>query len=165
MPRIKLVIFDADDVLFSSESDCYLGQVTPPIRRVDEDTVEDSAGCRIRLDEEARNVLLELKRRGIHASLDSINRRREAEEILRLLELDEMFEHSRINFSDKGDNILEILRDFNEKDNMRISPDEVMFIDDVEQFCLDAKRALKGKGLVLQMGREISHLSELLEML
>jgi magnesium-dependent phosphatase-1 len=132
---------------------------------VDEDTVEDSAGCRIRLDEEARNVLLELKRRGIHASLDSTNRRREAEEILRMLELDEMFEHSRINFSDKGDNILEILKDFNEKDNMRVSPDEVMFIDDVEQFCLDAMRALKGKGIVLQMGRDISHLSELLEML
>jgi magnesium-dependent phosphatase-1 len=165
MPRIKLVIFDADDVLFSSESDCYLGQIILPIRRVDEDTVEDSAGCRIRLDEEARNVLLELKRRGIHASLDSTNRRREAEEILRMLELDEMFEHSRINFSDKGDNILEILKDFNEKDNMRISPDEVMFIDDVEQFCLDAMRALKGKGIVLQMGRDISHLSELLEML
>jgi magnesium-dependent phosphatase-1 len=165
MPRIKLVIFDADDVLFSSESDCYLGQIILPIRRVDEDTVEDSAGCRIRLDEEARNVLLELKRRGIHASLDSTNRRREAEEILRMLELDEMFEHSRINFSDKGDNILEILKDFNEKDNMRVSPDEVMFIDDVEQFCLDAMRALKGKGIVLQMGRDISHLSELLEML
>jgi predicted phosphatase len=82
-----------------------------------------------------------------------------------MLELDEMFEHSRINFSDKGDNILEILKDFNEKDNMRISPDEVMFIDDVEQFCLDAMRALKGKGIVLQMGRDISHLSELLEML
>jgi magnesium-dependent phosphatase-1 len=115
----------------------------------------------VRLDEEARKVLHELKGKGIHVSLDSINRPREAEQILRVLELEEFFEHSKINFSDKGHNILEILKDFWEKDNIRISPDEVMFIDDVEQFCLDAKKALKGKGLVLQMGRDIKYLSEL----
>jgi magnesium-dependent phosphatase-1 len=165
MPGIKLVIFDADDVLFSSNSDCYLGQVSLPIRRVDEDTIEDSLGRKIKLDPEARTVLHELKRRGIHVSLDSINRPLEAEEVLHFLKLNEVFEHPKINFSDKGKNILEILKDFREKDSVEISPDEVMFVDDVEQFCLDAKRVLKGKGTILQMGKDVSHLSELLEML
>lgn len=165
MPRIKLVVFDADDVLFSSNSDCYLGQISLPARRVDEDTAEDSVGCIIKLDPEARKVLHELRGRGIHVSLDSINRSREAEEILHVLKLDEIFEHSRINFSDKGHNILEILKDFREKDHVEISPDEVMFVDDVEQFCLDAKRVLEGKGVILQMGRDIKRLSELLTML
>ena len=165
MARIKLVIFDADDVLFSGDSDCYLGQASLPIRRIDKDTVEDSAGCKIRLDHEARKVLHRLKEKGIHVSLDSINKRREAEEVLHVLELDEILEHSRINFSDKGHNILEVLNDFKEKNNLEISPNEVMFIDDVEQFCLDAKRVLKGRGIVLQMGRDIRSLPELLEML
>ena len=132
MRRIKLVIFDADDVLFSSNSDCYLGQATLPIRRVGIDTLEDSAGCKISLDPEARKVLHDLKERGTHVSIDITNRRRDAEEVLRALELEEIIEHPRINFSDKGYNILEILRDFREKDNLQISPDEVMFIDDVE---------------------------------
>jgi magnesium-dependent phosphatase-1 len=165
MPRIKLVVFDADDVLFSSVSDCYLGQVTLPITRVDEDSIRDSSGCKIRLDEEARTVLLELRKRGIHMSIDSVNRPREAEEILRVLEIDRFFEHSKINFDDKGHNIIQILSDFKAKSDLEISFDEVMFIDDVEQFCLDAKKALKGKGKVLQMGKDIHHLSELLELL
>jgi magnesium-dependent phosphatase-1 len=165
MPRIKLVIFDADDVLFSSNSDCYLGQVTLPITKVDEDTVEDSAGCKVTLDHEARKVLNELRARDIHVSLDSINRPREAEEVLQVLKLDQVLEHSKVNFSDKGKNILQILKDFKEEDNLEISSDEVMFVDDVEQFCLDAKRVLKGKGMILQMGKDISHLSEILEML
>jgi magnesium-dependent phosphatase-1 len=165
MQRIKLVIFDADGVLFRSNSDCYLGQASPPLRRVDEDIVEDSVGCRIKLDPQARKVLHELKRRGIHVSLDSTNRHREAEEVLHALKLDELLEHSKINFSDKGSNILEILRDFREKDGLQFSPGEVMFVDDVEQFCLDAKKVLKGRGIILQMGKDVSHLSELLEML
>jgi magnesium-dependent phosphatase-1 len=136
-----------------------------PARRVGIDTIEDSAGCKISLNPEARKVLHDLKEKRIHVSLDSINRRQEAEEVLRTLKLDEIIEHPRINFNDKGPNILEILKDFREKDNLEISPDEVMFIDDVEQFCLDAKRVLRGKGTVPQMGRDISHLSELLQMI
>lgn len=165
MARIKLVVFDADDVLFSSTSDCYLGQVTLPIKRMDEDTIKDSAGCKVRLDEEARTVLHELRKRGIHMSIDSVNRPHEAEEILRVLDIDGFFEHSKINFNDKGHNITEILSDFKARDNLEISPDEVMFIDDVEQFCLDARKALKGKGKILQMGKDINHLSELLRLL
>jgi magnesium-dependent phosphatase-1 len=130
------------------------------------DTIEDSVGCKISLDPEARKVLHDLREKGIYVSLDSINRHLEAEEVLRTLELDEIIELPRINFSDKGHNILEILKDFREKDNLEISSDEVMFIDDVEQFCLDAKRVLTGKGIVLQMGRDIiHHLSELLQMI
>jgi magnesium-dependent phosphatase-1 len=136
-----------------------------PITRISEDIVKDSAGCKIVLDQEARSVLHELKDRGIHVSLDSINKPREAEEVLRTLQLDEIFEHPKINFSDKGSNMLEILKDFKEKDNITISPDEVIFIDDVKQFCLDVKKALKGKGLVLQMGQDIKHLSELIRMI
>jgi magnesium-dependent phosphatase-1 len=165
MPRTGLVVFDADDVLFSSASDCYLGQVTLPITRVDEDTIKDSAGCKVRLNDEARTVLQELRKRGIHMSIDSVNRPHEAEEILRVLEIDRFFEHSKINFDDKGHNIIEILSDFKAENDLEISLDEVMFIDDVEQFCLDAKKALKGKGKVLQMGKDIYHLSELLKLL
>jgi magnesium-dependent phosphatase-1 len=164
MTKIRLVVFDADDVIFSSQSDCYIGQVTLPVRRVDGDTVEDAVGHRVKLDKEARDVLSELKRRGIHTSLNSINKSREANEILRALELEKILEHSMINFSDKGSNMLKILEDF-KKDNVKISPDEVMFIDDVETFCLDVKRALQGRGIVLQMGKDIRHLSELLEFL
>jgi magnesium-dependent phosphatase-1 len=165
MPAIKLVVFDADDVIFSSSSDCYLGQVILPAEKVDLDTVEDAVGCKVRLDPEARRVLSELKSRGVHVSLNSINKPREANEILRLLELDTTFEHPKINFGDKGGNILEILADFEKEDGVRISADEVMFIDDVEQFCLDVRKVLKGRGVVLQMGRDISHLSELLKLL
>jgi magnesium-dependent phosphatase-1 len=164
MTTIKLVVFDADDVIFSSSSDCYLGQATLPVRRIDSDTVEDAIGHRIRLDKEARNVLNELRKRGIHTSLNSINKSREAYEILRVLELDTVFEHSKINFSDKGTNMLKILEDF-KKDNVTISPDEVIFIDDVWEFCVEVKRALKGKGAVLQMNKDISHLSELTKFL
>ena len=165
MAKVRLVVFDADDVIFSSNSDCYLGQATLPVKRLGRDIVEDSKRCRIILDEEARTVLSELKNRGIHISLDSVNKLREAETILQLLELDGFFEHRKINFGDKGNNILEILKEFKKEDNLDISTEEVMFIDDVEKFCLDVKRALKGKGIVLQMGKDIHHLSELLEFL
>jgi magnesium-dependent phosphatase-1 len=164
MTKIRLVVFDADDVIFSSSSDCYLGQVTLPVRPIGNDTVEDATGCRITLDEEARSVLQDLRRQGIHVSLDSINRSREATEILHALQLEGIFEHPKINFSDKGANMLEILREFR-KDGTEISPDEVMFIDDVLEFCLDVKKALGGKGVVLQMNKDISRLSELVRFL
>lgn len=164
MRAIRLVVFDADDVIFSSSSDCYLGQAVLPVRRTDSDTVEDAAGHRIRLDSEARFVLQELRNRGIHVSLNSVNKPREANAIIHILELDRIFEYPKINFSDKGANMLEILGDFN-KSNVAIHPDDVMFIDDVAEFCIDVKRALGGKGLVLQMNKDISHLSELLRFL
>jgi len=165
MARIKLVVFDADDVLFSSLSDCYLGQVTLPVKRADENTVIDTAGCKIILDPETRPVLQELRKKRIHVSLDSTNKPREANEIIKLLDMDKIFEHSKINFNDKGNNILEILQDFEKEDNLKISPDEVMFIDDVEEFCEDVKRALRGRGVVLQKGKDINHLSELFRFL
>jgi magnesium-dependent phosphatase-1 len=162
MTSIKLVVFDADDVIFSSSSDCYIGQVKLPVRRLDADTVEDAVGRKIRLDKEARPVLQELRKRGIHVSLDSINKPREAGEVIRILELDKVFEHAKINFSDKGANMLKIIQEFKDVDKLEISFDEVMFIDDVEEFCLNVKRTLKGKGVILQMNRDILHLSELL---
>ena len=164
MAKIRLVVFDADDVIFSSSSDCYIGQVTLPVRRTGDDILEDATGCKIVLDNEARSILQELRRRGIHVSLDSINRSREATEILHTLQLDNIFEHPRVNFSDKGTNVLEIIRDFRE-DGIEISPDEVMFIDDVPEFCEDVKKALGGKGVVLQMNKDISKLSELVRFL
>jgi magnesium-dependent phosphatase-1 len=165
MAKIKLVVFDADDVLFSSSSDCYLGQVRLPIRRLDDETIIDIAGCKIVLDSEARSVLQELRRRGIQASLDSVNRPREACEIIKMLQLDEILKHSKINFGDKGKNILDILQDFKKEDHLEISPDEVMFIDDVEKFCNDVRKALRGRGTVLQYGKDIKHLSELFRFL
>lgn len=106
MARIKLVVFDADDVIFSSNSDCYLGQVTLPVKRLDRDLVEDSKRCKIILDEEARAVLSELKKRGIHISLDSVNKLREAETILQVLELGDFFEHRKINLVTRGTTFL-----------------------------------------------------------
>jgi magnesium-dependent phosphatase-1 len=108
------------------------------------DTLEDSAGCKISLDPKARKVLYELKERGIHVSLYSTNKRREAEEVLRALKLQKIIEHPRINFSDKGYNILEILKDSREKDDLQMSPDEVMFIDDLEHSSRREK-SVKGK--------------------
>ena len=111
---------------------------------MDNDTVEDAAGHRIILDSEARSVLHELRKRKVHSSLNSINRPLEAGAVLHILKLDEVFEHAKINFSDKGTNMLRILQDFKEEDDLELSPDEVMFIDDVAEFCLEVKRALKG---------------------
>jgi magnesium-dependent phosphatase-1 len=161
MTKIKLVVFDADDVVFSSSSDCYIGQVTLPLIRIGNDIVKDAAGCKIILDEDVRFVLDELRRRGIHISMDSINRPREAAEVLHTLDLDRLFEHPKINFSDKGANVMEILREFRE-DGTEISPDEVMFIDDVAEFCQEVKKVLGGKGVVLQMNKDIPRLSDLL---
>jgi magnesium-dependent phosphatase-1 len=165
MAKIKLVVFDADDVLFSSSSDRYLGDVRLPVSRLDENTIVDTVGYKIILDPEARSVSQELRKRGIHVSLDSVNRPHEANEILRLLGLDRILEHSKINFEDKGNNILEILQDFKKDDHLEISPDEVMFIDDVEKFCNDARRALRGRGVILQKGKDINRLSELFKFL
>ena len=165
MTRIKLVVFDADDVLFSSSSDCYLGQVKLPIRKLDNDSIVDATGCKIMLDPEARLVLAELQRRGIQASLDSVNRPYESNEIIKILQLDRILRYSKINFCDKGKNILDILQEFKKEGHLEISPDEVMFIDDVEKFCNDVRKALRGRGIVLQMGKDIKHLSELFKFL
>jgi magnesium-dependent phosphatase-1 len=142
-----------------------LGQAKLPIRRLNDETIIDATGCRIMLDPEARSVLIELRKRGIQASLDSVNRPREAYEIIKKLGLDRILKHSKINFGDKGNNILEILQDFKKNDHLEISPDEVMFIDDVEKFCNDVRKALRGRGTVLQMGKDIKHLSELCKFL
>lgn len=120
-----LVIFDGDGTLWSG--DVLAGYLTTPLHRVDENTVEDYQGKRVHLKEGVREVLAELRKRGIYVALASENRKLPVVGLLRRLELGQYFNFLEVSWTEKDDMILEILKIFEEKER---DPGKIFFVDD-----------------------------------
>ena len=84
---IRLVILDADESLWRGRA----GRMELPFKRLDDNTVSDLTGQKIRVHPRTRELLLRLRESNIAVGMASWNRREKVEQILRLLGMLEFF--------------------------------------------------------------------------
>ncbi|MBU7017452.1 MAG: magnesium-dependent phosphatase-1 [Theionarchaea archaeon] len=122
-----LVIFDGDGTLW--DGDVLAGYLTTPLHEIDENTVEDYDGKRVVLRGGVREVLEELRNRGIYVALASENRKIPVVSLLQRLNLGQYFNFLEVSWTEKDEMILRILKIFEEKNK---DPGRVFFVDDFD---------------------------------
>lgn len=155
---IKLVIFDCDRTLWDHHN---VSELRPPFRRVDENTVEDQDGIRVRLLPGARELLDELKRQGIILSIASWNRPEPVFQILDLLGLSPYFTRPKVEFHPYKERTVAVLLKELAEDGVTLAPEEILYIDDRPLHLRRMKAAL-GPIRTLQAGQDISDLRKVL---
>lgn len=155
---IRLVIFDCDRTLWEHHD---VAETKPPYRRVDEDTVEDARGDRVRLFPGAREVLDALLQRGLLISIASWNLPQIVSRIFDALGLTAYFTRPKVEFHPHKDRMIaSLLRELAE-DGIVLRPEEVLFVDD-RLVMLETVRAAVGPIRTLQAGVDIADLKEVL---
>jgi magnesium-dependent phosphatase-1 len=122
-----LVIFDGDGTLW--DGDVLAGYLTTPLHEIDENTVEDYDGKRVVLRGGVREVLEELRNRGIYVALASENRKIPVVSLLQRLNLGQYFNFLEVSWTEKDEMILRILKIFKEK---KKDPGKIFFVDDFD---------------------------------
>lgn len=156
---IRLVIFDCDRTLWEHRD---VAETKPPYRRVDEDTIEDARGDRVRLFPGARDVLDALRERGLLISIASWNLPQIVSRILDALGLTAYFTRPKVEFHRNKDRMIASLLRELAQDGIVLRPEEVLFVDD-RLAMLETVRAAVGPIRTLQAGVDITDLREVLE--
>lgn len=155
---IRLVVLDCDLTLWDHPNVTALAL---PLRRAEDDAVEDQAGVRVRLFPGVRRALEGLRARGLIVACASWNEPRPVDEIFALLELGRYFDHRKVEPHPHKDRtigaLLGELRDL----GVALAPDQVLYVDD-RRLHLDAIRAAVGEIRFLQYGVDIRSLDEVL---
>jgi magnesium-dependent phosphatase-1 len=154
----RLVILDCDRTLWDHHN---VSELTPPFSRVDDQTVQDARGVRVRLRPGARELLAGLRTRGVLISIASMNHPEPVLAIFDLLELTEFFTRPKVEpHPHKDRTIGATLREL-AADGAVLQPDEVVFVDDKPMHLTQVREAL-GSIRTLQAGVEITDLREVL---
>ncbi|MGQ9722996.1 MAG: magnesium-dependent phosphatase-1 [Candidatus Jordarchaeum sp.] len=159
---IKLVIFDADETLWTIDRG-FASLLTPPLKRTGLDTLVDAEGKKLRLFGGVRNLLNKLREKGILLSIASSNQYdpNMVEECLKILEID-FFTYPQINYRDKGQNVKNLLNLINENLGENINFENVIFVDDSRAHIFNVKTLCPGI-TVLHIGSDISEVTEILK--
>ena len=157
---IKLVIFDADETLWTIDRG-FASLITPPLKRTGRDTLVDAEGKKLRLFKGVRKLLNHLREKGILLSIASSNHYEPnmVEECLRTLELD-FFVYPQVNYRDKGENVKNLLTILHERHGVVIGYEEVLFVDDSRAHVFNVKHLCPGIK-VLHIGSDISDVTEI----
>lgn len=154
----RLVVFDLDETLWSLPHG-YCALMEPPFER-EGDRVRDSGGLELNLRPDARSTLDSLASRGLLVSVASRSTPETAGEILRLLDLLDRFTCPCFEWQDKDLSLQRILSEVERDAGLRLSPGEVLLVDDWPSNIYDAAR-VGVPGLVF--GRDIHSLAEILD--
>ena len=111
------------------DGDVLAGYLTTPLHEIDENTVEDYDGKRVVLRGGVREVLEELRNRGIYVALASENRKIPVVSLLQRLNLGQYFNFLEVSWTEKDEMILRILKIFKEKNK---DPGKIFFVDDFD---------------------------------
>lgn len=155
---IKLVVLDCDLTLWDYRNATDLN---PPFTRVDNLTVADATGVRVRLLPGARELLEELRRRGLLISIASWNRPEPVFAIFEQLQLTEFFVFPKVQFHPRKERMIAaILRDL-AKAGQSVRHDQIVYVDDNPKM-LERVRAAFPAVRALQAGVAIKDLREVL---
>jgi magnesium-dependent phosphatase-1 len=158
--RIRLVVFDLDETVWSVSRDFCAAMVEPYEVRGDE--VRDAEGRRLVLRDDARRTFDGLLERGYRLSAASRNHPVVGRRVLEALCLWERFTHPCLEWQDKDLSVANVLEDFRRLGPEPFEPRETLFVDDWPQNVIDAA----GVGVLgVVYGWHIKHLSELLDLL
>lgn len=124
---IKAVVFDADRTLWDHHN---ISEFEEPLTLLEKDVLIDAKGRKLRVFQNVRRTLNELKERGLVIGMATWNLSYKTSVVLRKLELDHLFDVvvSRdfpYKFLMLGDFILEMRRR-----GKTIRPEEILFVDD-----------------------------------
>ncbi len=124
---IRVVVFDADKTLWNHYN---ISEFVEPLKRISEDEIEDSTGNKLKLFNNVRNSLTELKKRGYILGMATWNIPEKTSVVLKTLELDWLFDEivSRpfpYKFIMIGDILLNL-----RKKGLEVKREEVIFVDD-----------------------------------
>ncbi|MBI4230189.1 MAG: magnesium-dependent phosphatase-1 [Planctomycetes bacterium] len=156
---VRLVIFDLDGTLWECTAG-VCGQLLPPLALEGPDALRDATGAHLQLLPGARALLETLRGQGILLSAASLNDEPVAREALRLLGIEDLFSYPQLRWHPKDLSIRNILHLFAERAGIRLTPQEVLFVDDQA----DNIRMARDLGVrALQVGRDLKALPDLLE--
>lgn len=158
---IRLVVLDCDSTLWEHED---VSTLRPPFTRVDDRTARDARGEVVRLVAGARELLEELRTRGVLVSICSWNRPEPVFGILDQLGLTGYFVHPKVEFHPNKDLMITALLDELAKEGRRLRPEEVMFVDDNPRM-LEKVRQGVGPVHTLRAGSDVHDLREVLHAL
>jgi len=154
---VALVIFDCDRTLWSDE----VSTLRSPLRRIDDDSLEDADGKRLTLTFGARSILLELNRRGIICSIASWNEPEFVREALAVFGISGFFTEPVVEYhQDKDRMVREIIRRLRIR-NVNIPSSEVMVIDDNPDMLEKISKAFPDIRCV-QYGKDIVEMKDVL---
>lgn len=155
---IRLVILDCDRTLWDhrNASDLKL-----PFTRLDNDSVQDSAGVVVRLFPGARQLLDTLREQRVLISIASWNVPEPVFAIFDLLGLTDYFVRPKVDPDPHKDRtIAATLREL-AHEGIALRPEEVLFVDDKPSH-LEEVRAALGPVRTLQAGVQVGDLREIL---
>ncbi|MDQ7820907.1 MAG: magnesium-dependent phosphatase-1 [Armatimonadota bacterium] len=155
---VRLVIFDCDRTLWDHPN---VTALRLPVRRVDDLTVEDADGVRVRLRPGAREVLEGLRARGILVSVASWNRPEPVQAIFEALELSHYFTRPKVEHHPYKEQTIGRLLDELAADGLALRPEEVLFVDD-RMMHLDRVRRALGPVRTALAGVEVTDLRDVL---
>ncbi len=124
---VKLVILDCDLTLWDHPN---VSELRLPFTRVDPDTVEDAGGVRVRLVPGVRELLAELRARGILVSIASWNQPEPVFAILDLLGLRPCLTRPKVEPHPYKERTITALLAELAAEGITILPDEVLYVDD-----------------------------------
>lgn len=121
----KLIVLDLDKVLWDHHD---VSSLRPPLRRVNERTLEDSLGELVTLRDDVREFLSYAKGKGIFLSTCSWNRFDKALEVLRTFELDNYFD--LLVIEPHPEKHLMMLRILNHFSRFGVREEDTLYVDD-----------------------------------
>ena len=154
-----MIIFDADKTLWDHPD---VSSMSPPFKRMDENTLIDKIGSEIRLYEHVREMLEELKEQNVIISLASWNVPEPCFEALQKLDILKYFKRPKVQpHPEKHKMIKELLEDL-KKDGIEVKPNEILYVDDRSRHLNDIKKQT-GKIRFLQMWVDVKNHLEILD--
>jgi len=158
---IRLVVLDCDGTLWEHEDVLTL---RPPFTRIDDHTARDAGGELVRLTPGARELLEELRARGILISICSWNLPEPVFGILDQLGLTGYFVHPKVQFHPNKELMIAALLKELAEEGRDLRPDEVMFVDDNPRMLEKVRRGV-GPVRTLRAGVDVQDLREVLNAL
>jgi len=152
----RLYVFDLDETLWCADMDEIC-----PMQGPFQLSGKHLASCdtaTVRLRKGTRRLMRSIQRKGGICSLACRADERLCTELLETFGISDLFFHPRYGLMEKGEAILEVLREIRKKLGVEIRSDQVLFVDDAPANTAEARRV---GATALLYGRDIRNLQEL----
>ncbi len=124
---VRLVILDCDLTLWDHAN---VSALVAPLTQIDADTVKDAQGSEVRLVPGTRELLRELRTRGILTSIASWNDPVPVFMLFELFGLAEYFTHPKVEPHPYKERTIGALLEEFAAEGIQLQPDEVLYVDD-----------------------------------
>ena len=159
---LRVLFIDLDGTIWNHLD---VSALTPPFRRIGTDVIEDSAGIKVRLSRGVREFLVGVRKLGIIIASLSWNNPVKALEIIKAFGINHLFDVHYIEpHPRKGEVMAYALMDLSEKLNIRLGPENVVYIDDRDIHISEVREKV-GDVLFLHAWRDFKDFKEAYEII